>query len=77
MLMVDVMTSQHLSMLAFDATEFGNKRVRTVLAKHGWFRTVKGDEPHFTYLGYKESELSGLGLKRVTTGKGEFWIPNM
>lgn len=70
-------TSQHISMLAFDAKEFGNKKVRAIMAKHGWFRTVQSDEPHFTYLGYQESELPGLGLKKVSTGKGEFWIPNV
>ncbi|NNE98768.1 MAG: hypothetical protein HKN25_07080 [Pyrinomonadaceae bacterium] len=70
-------TSQHISMLAFDAKEFGNKKVRAIMAKHGWFRTVQSDEPHFTYLGYREDELPGLGLKKVSTGKGEFWIPNI
>ncbi len=70
-------TSQHLSMLAFDATEFQNKKVRQILAKHGWFRTVQNDEPHFTYLGRGESELPKLGLKRVIKKDGEFWIPNL
>ena len=68
-------TSQHISMLAFDAKEFGNKKVRSILAKHGWFRTVQSDAPHFTYLGYKESELEGLGLKKIADGG--FWIPNV
>ncbi len=67
-------TSQHLSMLAFDAKEFGNEGVRKIMAKHGWFRTVKSDEPHFTYLGYNESELPSLGLKKVSGG---FWIPDV
>ncbi len=70
-------TSQHLSMLAFDATEFGNKKVRQIMAKHGWFRTVQNDEPHFTYLGYQESELPRLGLKKVTKKGGEFWVPDV
>ena len=70
-------TSQHLSMLAFDAKEFGDKKVRKIMAKHGWFRTVQSDEPHFTYLGYAEKELPSLGLKKVDAGKGEFWIPNV
>lgn len=69
--------SQHLSMLAFDANEFGNKRVRKILARHGWFRTVKGDAPHFTFLGVEEDELPALGLKKVQTGDGDFWIPNV
>ncbi|MGI8669260.1 MAG: hypothetical protein ACR2J3_05335 [Aridibacter sp.] len=70
-------TSQHLSMLAFDADEFENPKVRNILAKHGWFRTVQNDEPHFTYLGYQESELLALGLKKVSRKSGEFWIPNV
>ncbi|HEX9930487.1 MAG TPA: hypothetical protein VGB02_18260 [Pyrinomonadaceae bacterium] len=69
--------SQHLSMLAFDANEFGDKQVRKILADHGWFRTVKGDAPHFTFLGVKEDDLPSLGLKKVKTGDGEFWIPNV
>ena len=68
-------TSQHISMLAFDAKEFGNRAVRRILAKHGWYRTVKSDAPHFTYLGYPEGELPGLGLKKVASGGG-FWVPN-
>ena len=67
-------TSQHLSMLAFDAKEFGNEGVRKIMAKHGWFRTVRSDQPHFTYLGYAESELPSLGLKKVSGG---FWIPDV
>jgi hypothetical protein len=69
--------SQHLSMLAFDANEFGEKRVRKILAEHGWFRTVKGDAPHFTFLGVEEDDLPSLGLKKIKTGDGEYWIPNV
>lgn len=69
--------SQHLSMLAFDANEFGDKRVRKILAEHGWFRTVKGDAPHFTFLGAGENDLPRLGLKKIKTGDGEYWIPNV
>ena len=36
-------TSQHLSMLAFDAVEYDNVRVREILALHGWFQTVDND----------------------------------
>jgi hypothetical protein len=70
-------TSQHLSMLAFDAKEFQNKKVREIMAKHGWFRTVQNDEPHFTYLGHPESDLSKIGLKKVFKKDGEFWIPQI
>ncbi|MBV8859409.1 MAG: hypothetical protein JOZ02_20925 [Acidobacteria bacterium] len=68
--------SQHLSLLAFDAAEYGDGRVRQILARHGWFRTVRSDCPHFTYLGLPESRLPAHGLKRVETADGEFWVPN-
>ena len=68
--------SQHLSLLAFDAAEYGDARVRRVLARHGWFRTVRSDCPHVTYLGMPESRLPAHGLKRIDTRDGEFWVPN-
>jgi hypothetical protein len=70
-------TSQHISMLAFDVEEYKNKKVREVLAVYGWFRTVQNDEPHFTYLGYSESELPALGLKKVSRKGGGFWVPDI
>ncbi len=70
-------SSQHLSMLAFDALQFGDGRVRSILAAHGWFQTVKSDLPHFTYLGVAEKDLPGLGLRRVETNGHVFWIPNI
>jgi hypothetical protein len=68
--------SQHLSLLAFDAAEYADERVRRVLARHGWFRTVRNDCPHFTYLGLPESRLPSHGLKKIKTADGEFWVPN-
>lgn len=68
--------SQHLSLLAFDAAEYGDERVRGMLARHGWFRTVRNDCPHFTYLGLSESRLPSQGLKKIKTADGEFWVPN-
>ena len=68
--------SQHLSLLAFDATEYGDERVRRILARHGWFRTVRNDYPHFTYLGLPESRLPSRGLRKLATAHGEFWVPN-
>jgi len=68
--------SQHLSLLAFDAAEYGDERVRRILARHGWFRTVRSDCPHFTYLGLDERQLPSRGLKRIKTADGEFWVPN-
>ncbi|MGC2237644.1 MAG: hypothetical protein WA584_15890 [Pyrinomonadaceae bacterium] len=70
-------TSQHLSMLALDVSEFENARVRDILARHGWYQTVQSDLPHFTFLGARESELENLGLKKVTDGGRTFWLPNI
>ncbi|MEP6788083.1 MAG: hypothetical protein ABJB40_06615 [Acidobacteriota bacterium] len=70
-------TSQHLSMLALDVGEFENPSVRLILAKHGWFQTVSSDLPHFTYLGVTESELPGLGLKKVENSGRVFWVPDI
>lgn len=70
-------TSQHLSMLALDVKEFDDEKVRSILAKHRWYQTVASDLPHFTYLGVDESELPGLGLKKVNTDGRVFWIPGI
>ncbi|HVG38326.1 MAG TPA: hypothetical protein VM870_03500 [Pyrinomonadaceae bacterium] len=68
--------SQHLSMLAFDVTEFYEPRVRRILAQHGWFQTVRTDLPHFTFLGLAEETLPAHGLTRVETDGQIFWVPN-
>jgi hypothetical protein len=70
-------TSQHIAMLAFDANEFLDARVREILAAHGWFQTVLSDLPHFTFLGLKEDELADRGLKSVDASGQRFWIPNV
>ena len=64
-------------MLAFDANEFGDPRVREILAEHGWFQTVLSDLPHFTFLGLKEAELPSRGLKSVEVHGQTFWIPDV
>jgi len=69
--------SQHIFMIALDVEQFGNKAVRDLLAKHGWFQTVKSDLPHFTYLGVEKNKLASLGLTRAVSDGQEFWIPNM
>ncbi|MCA1555075.1 MAG: hypothetical protein LC747_00105 [Acidobacteria bacterium] len=69
--------SQHLALLAFDAAEFREPRVREILARHGWFQTVLHDLPHFTFLGVREKELRARGLKRVEESGQAFWIPNV
>lgn len=70
-------TSQHIMMLALDVEQFLDGRVRRILARHGWFQTVKSDLPHFTYLGLDEKELPSRGLRQVTSGSQLFWIPNV
>lgn len=69
--------SQHVFMVALDINQFANKDVRSILAQHGWFQTVNSDLPHFTYLGQSEDDLPAFGLKSVTTGGQNFWIPNI
>ena len=70
-------TSQHIAMLAFDANEFHEPRVRELLAQHGWFQTVLSDLPHFTFLGLAAEELPGRGLKSVAAEGQTFWIPDV
>lgn len=70
-------TSQHIAMLAFDANEFLDPRVRDLLAQHGWFQTVLSDLPHFTFLGLSEAELPDRGLKSVEVEGQTFWIPDV
>jgi hypothetical protein len=69
--------SQHIFMLALDVQQFADARVRRILAKHGWFQTVKSDLPHFTFLGVSEDELPSLGLRREVISGQTFWIPDI
>lgn len=66
--------SQHNFLLALDIWEFGNPRVRQIMAKHGWFQTVKNDFPHFTYLGIEEKDLPCVGLKAYLNDGYKFWL---
>lgn len=72
--------SQHLSMLAFDVSEFQEELVEKVLNRNGWFRTVAYDFPHFTYLGHGEESLPALGLKKIAhtynSCEYSFWVPD-
>jgi len=70
-------TSQHLSGLALDVTQFADPLVRQILNMHGWYQTVADDTPHFTYLGVPEAELPSRGLKTVSRGGYTFWVPNI
>lgn len=73
--------SQHLSLLAFDVAEYQDERVEQMLNRHGWYRTVVSDLPHFTYLGHEQEVLSGLGLKRLARSYDNinyhFWVPDL
>lgn len=69
--------SQHLSMLALDVSEYGDPNIRDILKRHGWFQTVSSDLPHFTFLGVSESELPGLGLKKMVNADRTFWVPDI
>jgi hypothetical protein len=64
-------------MLALDVEQHNNPSVREVLARHGWFQTVEGDAPHFTFLGLAQSELPARGLRRVSSGGRVFWLPKL
>lgn len=68
-------TSQHLSMLAFDVEQAGDRRVREILNRNGWYQTVVGDPPHFTFLGVNESKLRERGLRPFAAGAYVYWIP--
>lgn len=70
-------SSQHIAMLAFDVKEFDDARVRSILSQNGWFQTVTSDLPHFTYIGVEESELPGLGLKKIHSNDRDFWVPDL
>jgi hypothetical protein len=73
--------SQHLSLLAFDAAEYEDHKVEETLGRHGWYRTVPADLPHFTYLGHKREALPRLGLVRIQASSGnrfyDFWVPDL
>jgi hypothetical protein len=73
--------SQHLSLLAFDVAPYDDEIVEQTLGRHGWFRTVPNDLPHFTYLGYDRDHLPELGLRLTERVYGEkqygFWVPDI
>jgi hypothetical protein len=61
------------------------KRIEA-LESNGWFRTIRGDPYHFTYLGYKVWELPSIGLKHVACAEPkdnvkkiayDYWVPNV
>ena len=73
--------SQHLSLLAFDVKEYEDAVIDEVLARYGWYRTVPGDLPHFTYLGHDRKRLPEMGLQYTERMYEErlygFWTPDV
>jgi LAS superfamily LD-carboxypeptidase LdcB len=69
-------TSQHLSGLAFDLAQFDDQAAVQILQAQGWYRTISGDTPHFTYLGATTEEaLLKSGLRRLERGSYTYWVP--
>lgn len=68
-------TSQHLSLLAFDVEQSGDRRVREIMNRNGWYQTVVGDPPHFTFIGIEEKKLPERGLKPHPVGSYVYWVP--
>ncbi|NJR17611.1 MAG: peptidase M15 [Calothrix sp. CSU_2_0] len=66
-------TSQHLWGLAVDL-RVSNSKQREVLNQNGWFQTVEGDIPHWTYLGVSEDNLSQLGFRKKIVGNISYWL---
>jgi hypothetical protein len=65
--------SQHLLFLALDVKQHANKYVTAILARHGWFQTVRNDTPHFTYLGLGADSLAAAGLNSEHIAGREVW----
>ncbi len=66
-------TSQHLWGLAVDL-RVSNSKKREVLNQNGWFQTVEGDIPHWTYLGVSEENLNQLGFRKKLVGNIPYWL---
>jgi len=69
--------SQHLSLIAVDIAPPLTPSIIALMNSHGWFQTVKGDRPHFTYLGMAEKELPARGLKALLFDGTQYWVPNI
>lgn len=48
------------------------------LERHEWYRTVKYDPYHFTFLGFSATELPSKGLKKVRCKDSKYyWVPRV
>jgi D-alanyl-D-alanine carboxypeptidase len=65
--------SQHLLFLALDISQHADRSVRAVLAKYGWFQTIRNDAPHFTYLGVDAAKLASRGLLKEVIAGRDVW----
>lgn len=70
-------SSQHLGLLAFDVAADTDPAVTAAMAANGWFRTARGDRPHFTYLGWAEGDLADHGLRRDDVDGTTYWVPDL
>ncbi|BAY65421.1 peptidase M15B and M15C, D,D-carboxypeptidase VanY/endolysin [Calothrix brevissima NIES-22] len=66
-------TSQHLWGLAIDL-RLSSQKQRQALNQNGWFQTVEGDTPHWTYLGLNESQLPVFGFQKKLVKGIAYWI---
>ncbi len=66
-------TSQHLWGLAIDLRVSSQKQ-RQALNQNGWFQTVEGDIPHWTYLGLTEEQLPLFGFKKKVLRGIPYWL---
>lgn len=75
--------SQHHLGLAIDVNSEGARKCKKncveALEANGWFRTIRGDPYHFTFLGYTKTLLPSRGLKEAKCEKDGFtyWVPNV
>lgn len=66
-------TSQHIWGLAVDL-RVTNQTQKNILNQNGWYRTVKNDTPHWTYIGYSKEELAILGFKNQVIRGVTYWL---
>lgn len=76
--------SQHMLLVAFDLNNATckNQAVVKLLSDHGWWRTIRDDNCHFTYLGWNtERQLKENGMKKVVCPRSDtnyaFWVPRI
>ncbi|MEO1375380.1 MAG: D-alanyl-D-alanine carboxypeptidase family protein [Cyanobacteria bacterium J06635_10] len=66
-------TSQHLWGLAIDL-RVTNKSQINALNQNGWYRTVKYDVPHWSYVGYPPETLLKLGFQKKIIEGTTYWL---